>query len=167
MAEKYITVAEFAEQQGLSRQAVYQQISKGTLKQFVKIIDKRKYIDIEAFSSVVCKADCKAAVNQIDNNVDKEIDNSLQAILEAKNAHIKSLEQQLQEARNEIQFLQKHITEQADIINKQLHLQAHTQQLLGDEQPGTQPGEQPAAPEPVIVAAAPQKRSLFSRIFKK
>lgn len=160
MESKYITVAEFAARQGLSRQAVYQSISKGTLKQFVKVIDKRKYIDIEAFSSAACQADCKEAVNQ---SV-KEIDNTLQAVIEAKNAHIKTLEEQLQEAKKRIEFLEQQIERQAVIIEKQLHLQAHTQQLLEEPNGEEQPIE---AAEPSAAAAAPQKKRLFSRIFKK
>jgi len=160
MDERYISVADFAARQGLSRQAVYQSISKGTLKQFVKIIDKRKYIDIQAFSAVDCKADCKEPVNHIDN----KIDNTLQAVIEAKTAHINTLEQQLKEARRQIEFLEQQIERQAVIIEKQLHLQAHTQQLL--EEPNE--AEQPIVENPpAAAAAAPHKRNLFSRIFKK
>jgi TolA-binding protein len=164
MENKYITVAEFAELQGLSRQAVYQQIRKGALKQFVKQIDKRFYIDIQAFSAAGCKADCKETVKQIDN----EFYNDLQPILEAKEAHIKSLEQQLLEQQRQIEFLQQQLERQTIIIDKQLHLQAHTQQLLTDEPPVSVAA---AEPQPHAAAApaspAPQRKNIFSRIFKK
>jgi hypothetical protein len=164
---KYITVAEFAALQGISPQAVYKAIQQGKLNQVVKLVEKRKYIDIEAFNAAAIKPDIQPN-NQPFNQVVKPVESEFSAIIEAKDQHIKTLEQQLQEAREQIKFLQQHIEQQAIIIDKQLHLQAHAQQLLEDPADG----QTVAAPEPAAApAAAPERekpaRGFFRRFLKK
>jgi DNA-binding protein Fis len=47
--ENFITVSEFAAARGITKQAVYKQLNK-SLKEFLKEVDGKKYIDIAALT---------------------------------------------------------------------------------------------------------------------
>ena len=49
--KEYISIAEFAEQAGVSKQAVYQRLNK-SLKAYVKVVDGKKSIDIRALEDL-------------------------------------------------------------------------------------------------------------------
>ena len=168
MNERYISIADFAARQGITPQAVYKAIRQGKLNQVVKLIDNRKYIDIQAFEAAE-NNQLNQELNQQKQPVVKPVESEISAIIEAKNEHIKTLEQQLQEARKQIEFLQQQIERQTVIIDKQLHLQAHTQQLLEEPADGTQPPPENAAPAAAPPATPGQEpaRGFFRRIFKK
>ena len=59
-----LTVKEFAEAAGVSRQAIYQQIDK-SLKDFVKVVDGKKHVEKEALMLY--------SVNKVDSDVDKSV----------------------------------------------------------------------------------------------
>lgn len=55
--KEYISIAEFAEQAGVSKQAVYQRLNK-SLKAYVKAVDGKKSIDIRALEDLYGKGGC-------------------------------------------------------------------------------------------------------------
>lgn len=55
--KEYISIAEFAERAGVSKQAVYQRLNK-SLKAYVKDVDGKKSIDIRALEDLYGKGGC-------------------------------------------------------------------------------------------------------------
>lgn len=53
----YLTVAEFAEKAGISKQRVYQLLNK-RLKRFVQVVDGKKMLDIAALDEFTIKEGC-------------------------------------------------------------------------------------------------------------
>ena len=55
--KQYITVSEFAERANISKQRVYQLLNK-RLKEFVKVVDSKKMLDITALESFKSQEGC-------------------------------------------------------------------------------------------------------------
>lgn len=89
--EQYISIAEYAERTGTSRQAVYKKLST-SLQKYVKVIDKKKMLNIQALEGFNCQEECQ----QVDIQTQQLI-NMLQAELDIKNHQIKELNERLAE----------------------------------------------------------------------
>lgn len=94
--EQYITVSEFSKRANVTRQYVYQQLDK-KLKEFVKVVDNKKMLNIKALELFNQGEDCKVVEQQfsqqLNNQVDslnKQIENLLDQ-LKAKDEQIKDL----------------------------------------------------------------------------
>ena len=92
-----ITVSELAHRLGVSRQAVYNRLTKD-LSKFVKVVDNKKVLDIAVLEYL--------GVNEVDKNMSNEVDkivNVLTAELEIKNEQIRSLQEQVTQLTEAIQ----------------------------------------------------------------
>ena len=117
--EQYISISEFAEITGTTRQAVYQRLNK-SLQKYVKTVDNKKMLNTKALEDIYsvnldkeCKGkckevdkDCKGDRKGIDSQTQQLID-MLQTELEIKNNQIKELNTRLSEAHNLLDQEQK------------------------------------------------------------
>lgn len=119
MKEQYMSIAEFAEITGTTRQAVYQRLNK-SLQKYVKVVDNKKMLNTKALEDLYninldkdckgkckevdkgCKEDCKGVDSQTQQLIDM-----LQTELEIKNNQIKELNTRLSEAHNLLDQEQK------------------------------------------------------------
>lgn len=92
-----ISVTELAKRLGVSRQAIYNRLTKD-LSSFVKVVDSKKVLDIAVLEHL--------GVNEVDKNVSSEVDkivNVLTAELEIKNEQIRSLQEQVTQLTEALQ----------------------------------------------------------------
>lgn len=88
-SEQYITVSEFSKRANVTRQYVYQQLDK-KLKEFVKIVDNKKMLNIKALE-LFNQEDSKQVVDQdLNQLLNKQIESLLEQ-LKAKDEQIRDL----------------------------------------------------------------------------
>lgn len=99
---EYISIKEFAERAGVSRQAVYSRIDRD-LSSFVQVDNGKKTLNIKALElfSVKqdCQVDCSSSVNTLQDEITLELIKTLQTQLAEKDKQIAELQRQLDEAR--------------------------------------------------------------------
>lgn len=95
-SEQYITVSEFSKRANVTRQYVYQQLDK-KLKEFVKVVDNKKMLNIKALELFNQGEDCKVVEQQFSQQLNNQVDilnkqiESLLDQLKAKDEQIKDL----------------------------------------------------------------------------
>lgn len=94
--DQYITVSEFSKRANVTRQYVYQQLDK-KLKEFVKVVDNKKMLNIKALELFNQEEDCKVVEQQFSQQLNNQVDSlnkqieSLLDQLKAKDEQIKDL----------------------------------------------------------------------------
>lgn len=150
---EYITIAEYATRRGVSVSAVYKRLG-GTLAKYVRIIDGKRYLSVEALVEEGIKPPMKKVEEGVEEGVER--DEAPPAVLVA----LEALKQQLHEKDKQIAKLQEEagelrksnaqkdvfIQEQAGklalLLEQSQTLQRNNQILLGVEK-GIQPPIQP------------------------
>lgn len=95
-SKQYITVSEFSKRANVTRQYVYQQLDK-KLKEFVKVVDNKKMLNIKALELFTQEEDCKVVEQQFSQQLNNQVDSlnkqieSLLDQLKAKDEQIKDL----------------------------------------------------------------------------
>ena len=95
-SEQYITVSEFSKRANVTRQYVYQQLDK-KLKEYVKVVDNKKMLNIKALELFNQEEDCKVVEQQFSQQLNNQVDSlnkqieSLLDQLKAKDEQIKDL----------------------------------------------------------------------------
>lgn len=95
-SEQYITVSDFSKRANVTRQYVYQQLDK-KLKEFVKVVDNKKMLNIKALELFNQGEDCKVVEQQFSQQLNNQVDSlnkqieSLLDQLKAKDEQIKDL----------------------------------------------------------------------------
>ena len=128
MSEKkkeYLTVKEFSEAAGISKQAVYSQLDS-RLKEFVKVVDSKKVIE-------------KAALDKFyDNQVEQGIKSSFNQVEQAEGTAtaalktaLEALEKQLESKDKQIEALNERLSEMSKLLDQQQQLNMKT--LLTDK----------------------------------
>lgn len=87
METEYLTVKEFAEKAGISRQAVYKKLNK-SLQPFQRVLNGKIVLHINALSLFGCKPELSRVEQPIDNH-STEVVNALQAQIESLKEQIK------------------------------------------------------------------------------
>lgn len=156
--KELLTVKEFAEFAGKSKQAIYQQLDN-RLKEFVQVINNKKMLESRALKEVF-DIDPEKKLEQSDSTIQFGLEKTLYEILrgelEAKNEQILALQEELAEER-------RHSREQADKIA----VFADQAQKLQLAQMQPQITEEEEQTETEIM---PEKRGIFEmvgRLFKK
>lgn len=185
--ENYITIAEFAERVGVSKQAIYKRISKD-LAPYLKEEGRVKYIAEEAtalFNHSTNQPRLKQTkverVEKVELDQDQETTYLLEQLKE-KDRLIQEQQQTIKDQAEQIKKLQDHIisqaTETTEILKKQSQLQENFQILLGQQQQQLQAGSQETTVETVettvkqteverVEKVEPQKKpGFFSRLFR-
>lgn len=127
-SEQYITVSEFSKRANVTRQYVYQQLDK-KLKEFVKVVDNKKMLNIKGLELFTQEEDCKV--------VDKQFSQQLNNQVDTLNKQIESLLEQLKAKDEQIKDLSTMVKQE-----QALHL-ATQQKLLLLEQKHQEHQEQP------------------------
>lgn len=152
-----LTIAEFAELAGVSRQSIYKQMST-RLSKYCKLIDNRKMIEYRALSEVFGVSVEQLSQPKNDNSVNLDVNPSepfeeiiemLRNELEVKNRQITTLQEQ------NIQLTET-IAKMSDSLQAAQALHAGTiqQQLEGPV-------------EPQSAASEPMKSGFWGRLFKR
>lgn len=160
--KKYLTVAEYADIVGISKQAVYKQLNN-KLKPYLKEVDGKKLIDTEALNlaSQPDLNEVKQPFNQHSTTLNQPNQPFFEKQLEEKDKQIASLLKQIDALHEQ----NGRLTELLN--NSQILLAAEKKLLIGkseEPQPIEQEPEQPKDEE-----AKPKKKrkSLFKRKRKK
>lgn len=127
-SEQYITVSEFSKRANVTRQYVYQQLDK-KLKEFVKVVDNKKMLNIKALELFNQGEDCKVVEQQFSQQLNNQVD--------SLNKQIESLLDQLKTKDEQIKDLSTMVKQE-----QALHL-ATQQKLLLLEQKHQEHQEQP------------------------
>ena len=127
----YLTIKEFAEKVGVSQQAIYKQVER-KLKNYVKLVDNQKMIDIKALQEVYdigveqpiqpniepVEQPIQSSSQQI---IDRLLFDMLQEELRKKNEQIENLQQIIKE--NELKYHESLMQSQQNLEREQqLHL---------------------------------------------
>ncbi|WP_329804213.1 hypothetical protein [Holdemanella biformis] len=136
-SEQYITVSEFSKRANVTRQYVYQQLDK-KLKEFVKVIDNKKMLNIKALE----------LFNQEDSKqvVDQDLNQLLNKQVDSLNKQIESLLDQLKAKDEQIRELNKSVSKTQELLNQEQTLHLAVQQkllLLEKKQEDQEHQEQP------------------------
>lgn len=143
----YITIAEYARQQGVSVQAIYGQL-KGKLKPYLKVVDGKKMIDVSML------------------NADDEPDTIKPSFKsDCKDDLIELYERLLADKDKQIEQLNNHINELTKLLNQQQQLQAQQTQLLLKADAVEQ--EQEQEPKEPIPDEPPTFKRLLNSVFKR
>ena len=127
-SEQYITVSEFSKRANVTRQYVYQQLDK-KLKEFVKVVDNKKMLNIKGLELFTQEEDCKVVEQQFSQQLNNQVD--------SLNKQIESLLDQLKAKDEQIKDLSTMVKQE-----QALHL-ATQQKLLLLEQKHQEHQEQP------------------------
>lgn len=117
--QEYISIAEFAERAGVSKQAVYQRLNK-SLKAYVKDVDGKKSINIRALEDLYGKDNCSRLEQDIQGEfkgVEQGIDQEKEAqlintLIDTLQDEIKSKDEQLREKDLQIKELHNLLDQQ-------------------------------------------------------
>lgn len=136
-SEQYITVSEFSKRANVTKQYVYQQLDK-KLKEFVKVIDNKKMLNIKALE----------LFNQEDSKqvVDQDLNQLLNKQVDSLNKQIESLLDQLKAKDEQIRELNKSVSKTQELLNQEQTLHLAVQQkllLLEKKQEDQEHQEQP------------------------
>ena len=153
----YITISQYAEIKGISKQAVYKKLNN-QLKGSLILVENKKCLKIEVLSEDEVKS-----LNQVEqplNQVEQQFNNPLQPLLE----------KELEEKNNTIKSLLKQIENLQAQNSKLTELLGNSQYLLAAEQkialePTQPPQEIKEEPIEITPSAEPkEKKGLFWRL---
>lgn len=132
--EEYISIAEFAERAGCSKQAVYQRLNK-SLKKYVKVEKGKKCINIKALEDLYSKE-----VEQVFQGKSKGLEQGFNKEIQALNDVIQTLNEQLAVKDQQIAALH-------NLLDQQQHLAAMDRQKVAElEDKLAQEAEEAAEP---------------------
>lgn len=128
--QEYISIAEFAERAGVSKQAVYQRLNK-SLKAYVKVIDGKKSINIRALEDLYGKDNC----SRLEQDIQGEFKGVEQGIDQEKegqliNKLIDTLQEELKSKDEQIREKDLQIKELHNLLDQQQKLTAMDRQRI-------------------------------------
>ena len=149
-ADEYLSVSEFADCVGCSKQAVYQALNK-KLNPYVKVIDGKKAINSKALWEVYGKEiqpENQSVVKEVDQELNKELIAELRDQLAKKDQEIEKLLRMLEREQAQVAIAQSQI--------QQLQDKQHQETVETKEEPKEDQQEKQEEPE---------KRSWIRRFF--
>lgn len=153
MDDKLLTIKEFAEAAGISKQAVYKQLDN-KLTTFVVIVDNKKMLKQKALKEVY-----DIEVSTKSKPVEQQVNNQVENIFNQNQQLIDMLREELAEKNKQITELNARLEEAQRLINQQQQLQlANLKMLEGvTGQPEPEKQERPEQ--------KPEKKSWLQRLF--
>ena len=116
--DRYISIADFAKEAGVSKQAVYSRLKSQDLNKFIKLENGKKLINTKALE-LFNKSSSQSSFNQSFNQVEQGLEST-------EREYIESLKKQIEELQRDKQELyrlldqQQQLTAQANATIKQL-----------------------------------------------
>ena len=118
---EYLTIAEFAERAGVSKQAVYQRLNKG-LKEYSRVVDGMKMLDLRALEELYGK--------ELGQGIEQEIDKDSKANGQENQDVIKALLEQLNVKDQQIADLNARLADEQKRLEEEQKSHGRTQLLL-------------------------------------
>lgn len=120
--KEYISIAEFAERAGVSKQAVYQRLNK-SLKAYLKDVDGKKSIDIKALEDLYGKGGCsrleqvfQGKIQGVEQGNEEEKEGQLiNKLIDILQEDLKSKDEQLAEKDRQIKELHNLLDQQQQL----------------------------------------------------
>ena len=113
-SEQYITVSEFSKRANVTRQYVYQQLDK-KLKEFVKVVDNKKMLNIKGLELFTQGEDCKVVEQQFSQQLNNQVD---------------SLNKQIESLLDQLKVKDEQIKDLSTMVKQEQALHLATQQKL-------------------------------------
>ena len=126
--DKYISIADFAEQAGVSKQAVYSRLKSQDLNKCIKLANGKKLISTNALK-LFNKSSSQSNFNQVEQGIES-----------TEREYIESLKKQIEELQRDKQELyrlldqQQQLTAQANATIKQLQAPKEEAAIIQPEQ---------------------------------
>ena len=126
--DKYISIADFAKQAGVTKQAVYSRLKSQDLNKFIKLENGKKLINIKALE-FFNKSSSQSSFNQVEQGLES-----------TEREYIESLKKQIEELQRDKQELyrlldqQQQLTAQANATVKQLQAPKEETSIIQQEQ---------------------------------
>lgn len=153
MGKEYLTIAEYAEIKGISKQAVYKQLNN-KLKDYVEIVENKKCLKISVLEENIQPHSTK--VEQPIQPVSTEVEQPIQPVWEAQ---LKEKDKTIDSLLRQIEALQKQNDRLTDLLqNSQMLLAVEKQQLISAQEAKTEDTAEPIQQKP--------KKKLFD-IFRR
>lgn len=156
--DELLTIAEFAELAGVSRQSIYKQMST-RLSKYCKLVDNRKMIEYRALAEVFGMSVEQPCQPKNDNSVNSDVNPNepLEAVIEMLRNELEVKNRQIMTLQEQNIQLTETIAKMSDSLQAAQALHAGTiqQQLEG-------PVEPQSAPE-----TEPPKSGFWGRLFKR
>lgn len=153
MGKEYLTIAEYAEIRGISKQAVYKQLNN-KLKDYVEIVENKKCLKISILEESIQPHSTK--VEQPIQPVSTEAEQPIQPVWEAQ---LKEKDKTIDSLLRQIEALQKQNDRLTDLLqNSQMLLAVEKQQLISAQEAKTEDTAEPIQQKP--------KKKLFD-IFRR
>ena len=122
--KEYITVAEFADKAGISRQAVYKKLNN-QLSKYVKVVDNRKMLNIQALKDIY-----EMGVDKKVELVEQPIQPNSQPIVNLLKENMELLKEQLAEKDKQIDYLNQRLAENQKLLDQEQQLHLRSQQRV-------------------------------------
>lgn len=153
MGKEYLTIAEYAEIKGISKQAVYKQLNN-KLKDYIEIVENKKCLKISVLEESIQPHSTK--VEQPIQPVSTEVEQPIQPVWEAQ---LKEKDKTIDSLLRQIEALQKQNDKLTDLLqNSQMLLAVEKQQLISAQEAKTEDTAEPIQQKP--------KKKLFD-IFRR
>ena len=137
--DKYISIANFAKEAGVSKQAVYSRLKSQDLNKFIKLENGKKLINTKALE-LFNKSSSQSSFNQVEQGLES-----------TEREYIESLKKQIEELQRDKQELYRLLDQQ-----QQLTAQANaTKQLQATKE------------EASIIQQEQKKQGFFARLFSR
>lgn len=151
--KEYITIAEYANIKGVSKQAVYKQLNN-KFKEFLKVVDGKKCLDISILTEIE-----QQKVNQVEQplkQVEQPLNNPFQPLLEKQ---IEEKDKTIQSLLRQIENLQEQNSRLTELLHNSQYLLAAEQRkaLEAEKQPPQDIEEQPQETKT-------EKKGFFARL---
>lgn len=118
---EYLTIAEFAERAGVSKQAVYQRLNKG-LKEYSRVVDGVKMLDLRALEELYGK--------ELEQGIEQEIDKDSKVNSQENQDVIKALLEQLNVKDRQIADLNERLADEQKRLEEEQKSHGRTQMML-------------------------------------
>ena len=137
--DRYISIADFAKEAGVSKQAVYSRLKSQDLNKFIKLENGKKLINTKALE-LFNKSSSQSSFNQVEQGLES-----------TEREYIESLKKQIEELQRDKQELYRLLDQQ-----QQLTAQANaTKQLQAPKE------------EASIIQQEQKKQGFFARLFSR
>ena len=128
--DRYISIADFAKQAGVSKQAVYSRLKSQDLNKFIKLENGKKLINTKALE-LFNKSSSQSSFNHF-NQVEQDLESTEREYIEALKKQIEELQRDKQELYRLLDQ-QQQLTAQANATIKQLQAPKEEASIIQQE----------------------------------